>query len=76
MGEVTNLASGGVLDITDGRGYKPRQRWSLGHHGWARLQTSPAVESWTSRMGEVTNLASGGVGLVPSEMSTYFRAVL
>ena len=43
MGEVTNLASGGVLDITDGRGYKPR---------------------------------SGGVGLVPSEMSTYFRAVL
>ena len=27
-------------------------------------------------MGEVTNLASGGVGLVPPEMSTYFRALL
>ena len=32
--------------------------------------------TWTSRMGEVTNLASGGVGLVPPEMSTYFRALL
>ena len=32
--------------------------------------------NWTSRMGEVTNLASGGVGLVPPEMSTYFRALL
>ena len=49
------------LDITDGRGYKPRQRWSgVGAH----------------ERGEVTNLASGGVGLVPPEMSIYFRALL
>ena len=49
------------LDITDGRGYKPRQRWSrIGAH----------------ERGEVTNLASGGVGLVPPEMSIYFRALL
>ena len=32
--------------------------------------------TWTSRMGEDTILASGGVGLVPPEMSTYFRALL
>ncbi len=45
MGEVANLASGGV---------------ALAH----------------MRGGEVTNLASGGVGLVPPEMSIYFRALL
>ena len=63
MGEVTNLASGGVA-LAHMRGDEVTNLASGG------------VALAHMRGGEVTNLASGGVGLVPPEMSIYFRALL